>query len=55
MKIVTVMYGNGNIITTKINASNREILRYFEIGDVRNIGSVNDDMQIIINVDIKEE
>lgn len=55
MKTVIVTYSNGDVIETRINTTNDEILQYFAVGDVRNIGRVYDNMQSIVSVGIKEE
>lgn len=45
MRVVKVLFGNGDSITTSINGTEDEIKRYYAIGRPFNIGSVEDNMQ----------
>ena len=43
MKIAIVKFDNGDIITTDINGTDEEILRYYQIGRIFNIGHNGED------------
>lgn len=47
MKAVKVTFTDGDTITTSINGSDDEIRAYYRIGRQFNIGSVNDNMQLV--------
>lgn len=51
MREVKVCFENGYYFTTKINGTDEEILKYYKIGNVLNIGSVYDNMQKIIAIE----
>jgi hypothetical protein len=52
MKTARVTYGDGNVITTNINGTDAEILKYFAPGKMFNIGNVEDNMQPVIQCEI---
>ncbi len=45
MKPAVVIFEDGNKITTSINETHEEILKYYSIGRWFNIGNVTDNMQ----------
>ena len=47
MRVVKVLFGNGDSITTSINGSEQEIRSYYGIGRQFNIGAVDDNMQSV--------
>ena len=47
MKVVKVTFTDGDTITTSINGTNDEIKAYYRIGRQFNIGSVDDNMQLV--------
>lgn len=55
MKNVLVNFKNGNQIRTAINGTDLEIHRYYAVGKVFNIGSVNDDLQPVANIIIEPD
>lgn len=52
MNTAVVTYSNGDVITTSINCTIPQALRYFAIGRWFNIGSVTDNMQQVENVTV---
>lgn len=51
MRTVKVSFKNGNYFITRINGTESEIRHYYEIGSRFNIGSVEDDWQIVSAVE----
>lgn len=48
---VKVTYSNNDTITTAINGTIEEIENYYRIGSVFNIGTVEDDLQKVVNLE----
>lgn len=55
MNTIKVYFANGDFITTRINASEREISDLYRVGSKINIGSVSDNMQQVVSVEILHE
>jgi hypothetical protein len=53
MKEVKVYFSNGDTITTMMNGTNEQIKEYYRIGKYFNLGSVNDNMQFVIYLEIR--
>lgn len=51
-KTVKVTFGNGDVITTRINAAEETVRAYYKVGSQMNIGTVHDDFETIVSVDI---
>ena len=51
MKTVRVTFSNGDTITTGINGTLAEIERYYSVGNVFNIGCVDDNMQAVTKLE----
>ena len=51
MKAVKVTYTNGDKISTNINGTDEEIKAYFAIGKTFNIGSVEDNLQQVTELE----
>lgn len=51
-KTARVTFENGNVITTRMNASEETIREYYKVGSQMNIGTVHDDFETIASVDI---
>ena len=54
LRAIAVVYSDGNLLTTNMAAhlSDKEMLEYFAIGKVFNIGSVKDNLQTVIKREI---
>lgn len=54
MRAIKVTYENGDVISTSMAAglSDSEMLDYFKVGRVFNIGNVTDNMQAIVEAEI---
>lgn len=51
-KAVKVTFGNGDVITTRMNATEETIRAYYKVGSQMNIGTVHDHFETIMSVDI---
>lgn len=51
MRVVKVLFGNGDSITTSINGTNDEIKAYYAVGRMFNIGQVDDNMQAVTSLE----
>jgi len=51
-KTVKVTFGNGDVITTRMNATEETVRAYYKVGSQMNIGAVHDDFETIVSVDI---
>jgi len=54
MRVVKVLFGNGDSITTSINGTNQEIEAYYRVGRQFNIGSVDDNMQLVKSLEFMQ-
>lgn len=52
MRAVKVTFANSDTITTDINGTDEDIKHYYRVGRLFNIGSVEDNMQPVKNVEI---
>lgn len=49
---VKVNFSDGDYIITTIFGSKADVLRYYRVGNVMNIGSVEDNLVKVVSVDI---
>lgn len=54
MRSAKITYNDGTVINTSLNAdlTDKEIREYFKIGRIFNIGSINDNLQTVVNCEI---
>lgn len=53
MRFVTAYFPDGNVITSSINGSVQEIIKYY-LNQYFNLGTVDDNMQLCIAVAVEE-
>ena len=51
MKEVKVLFSNGDTITTRINGTKEEILQYYKVGKIFNLGCESDNLQRVVKVE----
>ena len=54
MKYIIVTFENGDVIETRVNGTDEEIIRYYMLSGKINIGKVTDNFQQAVSVEFVE-